>query len=286
MIYDNEYKESLDITKHFTDFSNLVSLVLVAKCGDDGGSNKFQMFIYRQKFPSLQRLYLGGNVFEHELQISYAEFKYNFPSLLYLRVGRLHINFALRILDEYYQLRSFSAKLYCNTQTNTITPFNTPLPSLKVLELRGDADFGNEFGTQFLERFLPCCPNIDTFMLDVHCHDVWGRLLQEDWWSHTLVSNTKLVRIALNLKWMTRLHFHNWSAEVQRFRESLLFTRLNTNVKSDFDSEFLRHMIVTISIKNYSQVNQLNYWILTKPVKSDRILPKPIGSYWTLCCIL
>lgn len=250
MIYDNEFDESLNITKQLTSLSNLVSLVLEANCDEYGGSNEAQMFILHQKFPYLQQLSLRGNVFCHDIQLSYAEFKSNFPSLRHLDVERLHLNFVLQILDEYRQLRSFSAKLYCNIESDTIKPLNTNLLALKVLTLRGDVDFGNEFGTQFLEWFLPCCSNIHTFTIEVHRKPDWGRLFQEDWWTNALISNTKLKKISLHFKWITRSNFYNWSAEVDRFRSSLFFTQLKTTIQSTFESEFLRCMIIDVYIKN------------------------------------
>ena len=250
LIYDNEFDESLNITKQLTSFSNLISLTIEANCGEYGGSNEFQVFILRQTFPCLQQLCLRGNVFGHDIGLSYAEFKSNFPSLRYLELDKLHVNFALQIFDDYPQLRSFSAKLYCNMTTDTIKSFDTFLPALKVLKLRGDFDFGNEFGTQFLERFFSCCSNIHTFILEAHCGPDWPRLFQEDWWPHALVSNTKLQKIALHFKWITRTNFHNWSAEIDRFRSSQFFTQLNTTIRTDFSSEFMRRMTVDVFIKN------------------------------------
>ena len=250
MIYDNDFDESLNLTKHFTLFSNLVSLCLAANSGWHGGSPDFQMFIYRQKFPHLRRLFLNGNVFDHDIHISYPEFKSNFPLLLYLHIGRLHINFALRILDEYRQLRSFSARIYCDTTTDTITSFQTYLPALKELGFRGDTDFGNDFGVQFLKDFLPYCPNIRKLRIKVHCHDIWENFLEADWWAHVLVSNRKLEKINFHLQWTTRTNFYNWAIGLERFRRSAFFTRLNANVQSKFHSEFMRLITVDIYIEN------------------------------------
>ena len=203
MIYDNDFDESLNLTKHFTLFSNLVSLCLAANSGWHGGSPDFQMFIYRQKFPHLRRLFLNGNVFDHDIHISYPEFKSNFPLLVYLHIGKLHINFALQIFDEYRQLRSFSARIYCDRTTDTITPFHTYLSALKELGFRGDTDF------------LPYCPNIQKLRIKVHCHDIWKNFLEADWWAHVLVSNRRLEKINFHLQWTTRTNFYNWRSGLE-----------------------------------------------------------------------
>jgi len=59
-----------------------------------------------------------------------------------------------------------------------------------------------------------------------------------------------LQKIALHFKWITRTNFHNWSAEIDRFRSSQFFTQLNTTIRTDFSSEFMRRMTVDVFIKN------------------------------------
>jgi len=250
LIYDNEFDESLNISKDLSSFSNLVSLCLQANYGRHLDRNKFQMFIYQQDFPSLRRLQLNGNVFDYTLQIPYTELKPNFPLLQHLDVGTLHINFALEILNKCPQLRSFSAKLCCDTTKDTIIPFNTYLPALKVLKLRGDTDFGNGFGTEFLEHFLPFCSNIHTFMFQIHCRNTWENLLKADWWSHVLVSNRKIKKITLNFKWSIRFSLYRWLDEVKCFELSPFFTSLNTSIRTKVDCDPMTRADIYVFIEN------------------------------------
>jgi hypothetical protein len=256
--YDNPYEDALKIAEHFPSFSTLISLTVDANCDEFVYNNEFAMIIFRQNCPFLQRLYLHGNVFDQKLQILDNVCMFHFPSLLYIHVSKLHFNLALQLLDQCPQLRYFSAKLYGHpirdsTTSSAIllsTRISMGLKAMKKLSLGQDTDFGNEFGSTFLELLLPCCPNLRTFILDIRCHDNWERLLEADWWAHVFASHNKLKRISLHLQWSTSNIRHNWREKFQRFRSSSFFTQLQVDIRYDFSSEFMRCLTYDLYIKN------------------------------------
>jgi hypothetical protein len=258
LTYDIPCKDTMTITKHLPSFLNLISLTVNGNCGGFQCNNEFATMIFRQNFPFLQRMYLDGKLFDHELKISDNVCMFYFPSLLYIHVSKLHVILALQLLDQCPQLRSFSAKLYGhpirdNTTSSAIllpTRISMGLIAMKKLSLGQANNFGNEFGSAFLERLLPCCSNLRTFNLDICCWDNWERLIEADWWAHVFGSDNKLKRISLHLQWTTIDRTHNWREKFQRFQSSSFFTRLKADIRYGSSSDFLRSFTYDLYIKN------------------------------------
>lgn len=216
------------------------------------------MIIFRQHCPVLQRLYLYGNVFDQKLEILDNVCTFYFPSLLYIHVCKLHFILALQILDQCPLLRSFSAKLYGHPKRDSTAPsvillstrICMGLPSIRKLNLAEDNNFENDLDSTFLERLLPCCPNIHTFILDFCCWENWGKLFQADWWPNVFASNNKLKQISLHLQYSTRDQIHNWAQIIQCFRSSSFFIQLNADIRFDCSSEFMRRLTYDLYVKN------------------------------------
>ena len=185
MIYDNPFEDGWNIANDCSSLSTLVSLTVNANCDKFSWNTEFLKIIFRQNCPCLQRLYLDGNVFDRELLIVNNLFTFHFPSLLYIRVNKLHIMLALQILKQCPQLCSFETKFYGepimddSTSYDTFfsTHMNMNLTAMKKLSLKGENqtdiglgnEFGKEFGSIFLKLLLSCCPNLRTFIFDIRC---------------------------------------------------------------------------------------------------------------------
>jgi hypothetical protein len=256
--YDNPYEEALNIGKHFASFSTLVSLSIDANCGESGCTNELATIIFHQSCRSLQRLYLDGNVFEQESSTRNNTYTFHFPSLVYLRVSRLHINLALQLLEQCPQLRSFATKVYGEPRRDNTSAVGIYVPArikmglmpMKHLSLEAELDFGNDFGSRFLQLLLACCPNLRSLHFDVHCRDDWERLLEVDWWPQVLISGYKLKKISLRLEWSTRGIGHNWFEKYKRFQTSPFFAQFGAEIRYEFSSEFMRRLTYDMYIKN------------------------------------
>ncbi|CAF1409965.1 unnamed protein product [Adineta steineri] len=254
LIYDNPYENELNIAKHFTRFSTLISLRIDTNCGESGCNNEFGTIIFHQHCPYLQRLYLYGNVFDRELQIIDDICTFYFSSLRYIHVNKLPFNLAIQLLDQGTQLRSFSAILYGYPErvSSILLPdrIRMGLPLLNKLSLGEDNYFETESSSTLFEFLFPCCPNLRTFTVDIRCNDNCEKLLDPNWWAHLLASHNRLKRISFHIKWWTRNFRSNGHEKIQRFRSSSFFTELNANITSEFDSDFLRSVSYDLYIKN------------------------------------
>ncbi|CAF4166802.1 unnamed protein product, partial [Adineta steineri] len=188
-INDYSYDDALDISKHFSSFSTLISLSIDTNFKDYKPDDEIAMTFFRQHYPYLQRLYLHGNVVNRDLQIMNNISLFHFPSLLYLHVDHIHYICAIQLLDQCSQLRSFSAKLYDDPETSNTTSSSfslstriiSGLTAMKKLRLEEDDSFRRQFGIAFLELLLPCCPNLHTFACEI---EIWNncKRIEADWW--------------------------------------------------------------------------------------------------------
>jgi hypothetical protein len=259
LTYDSPYVNALNITKHLPSFSALISLTVNANYSDLEleFNNELAMIYFRQHCPFLQRLYLHGHVFERELEIMDNVCMFHFPSLIYIHVGKLHFIWAIQLLDQCPQLRSFSAKLYGHQMEGSTTASSILLPTrismgltaMQKLSLGVDVDFRNDFGSTFLELLLPCCHNLRTFSFDFVSYRRERRPLDPDWWTRVFASNNKLKRISLQLcVWGVR---NDLSEEaVQRFKLLPFFAQLKVNVTYTIHRGEFPHMAHIYSIKN------------------------------------
>ncbi|CAF3557341.1 unnamed protein product [Rotaria sp. Silwood1] len=143
--------------------------------------------------------------------------------------------------------RAKRGAIYILTQTNRGTarrswirldPNNMRLTAMIKVDLKINYPFESE-KDKYLEKLLPCCPNLHTFFTYVNCDWNQQTLLDANWWTHVLTSNKKLQRMSLQLHWSTRDYDSDQDERtVQNFRSLTYFTQLKANVTSEFDDDF------------------------------------------------
>lgn len=259
--YDNPYVDGLNIAKDLPTFSTLLSLAIDANNGEHKSNNELAMNIFHQNCPLLQRLHLHGDVFDEECQkLNRLPVVFS-SSLRHIHVSKIRVDLALDILDQFPQLRSFSAKLYGDVRkaypTSAIVlpdRVNMGLPAMRNLSLTKDNtlfhEFANECGGALIELLVTRCPNLRSFKLDADCQEDWERLLEATWWERVFASHNQLKRISLRLKYTTRDIRNTWHQKYQRLQSSLFFTQLNANMRFNFESEFMRSLTYDLYIQN------------------------------------
>ena len=261
LIYDNPYVDALNIAKDLSTFSTLLSLAIDANNGECKSNNELAMNILHQNCPLLQRLHLHGNVFDEECQkLNRLPVLFS-SSLRHIHVSKIRVDLALDILDQFPQLRSFSAKLYGDVRkaypTSAIVfpdRVRMGLPAMRNLSLTKDNqlfhEFANECGGALIELLVALCPNLRAFKLDADCQEDWERLLEAGWWERAFSSHHQLKQISLRLKYTTRDVGHTWHQKFQRFQSSLFFAQLNAKMRYEFESEFMRSLTYDLYIQN------------------------------------
>jgi hypothetical protein len=255
--------EELNIVKYLSVVPTLTSLhININSDIEEKHHDQLIKDLFCQNYPSLQRFYINRNNDRvHYSNIIDNVYTFDFPVILYMHMGKLSLYLAIQILNQCHQLRSFSADLrykHCdNPETmdfDSMSLFQSSTPSLMAmtkLNLKG-LYYLNSLWIKLLEYLLPCCPNLETFIFNIHCNINPKRLLEADWWTNVFASNNKLKRISLDFHWSTHNYDDNYvfNDAVQSFRSSSLFTQLKVDVKGENYAEFLRCVDYYLSIKN------------------------------------
>lgn len=259
--YDNHYTEALNIIKHLSVFPNLISLSIDGNHDGHPSKNELALNIYHQHCPLLQRLSLNGNIFDAAFQ-TFNQLPVLFSSSLrHVHVSKIRVDLALDILDQFPELRSFSATLYGDVRKEYPTPaivlperIRLGLPGMRSLSLTKYSDdnyqFANDCGAALLRLLLKACPNLRALKVDVVCEEDWEKLLLAEWWAFALSSHDHLRKIYLRLKYTTRDPRNTWQTKYRYFQSSAFFAKFNPKISYKFDSEFMRHVTYDMYIEN------------------------------------